>query len=197
MRHLKYQNQLPMKEKVGRLFWNAAWLVLFRPTPRWIMHGWRRFLLRAFGARIGEGSKIAPSCFVWAPWNLEMGSFSALADHVDCYNVAPIVIGAKVAVSQRSFLCTATHDYTSLLRPLVTRSIVIGNHAWIAAEAMIQPGVRIGEGSVVGARAVVTRDTQPWAVYVGCPAAWKGPRIVTDAHLDPDIAEATALSKSP
>lgn len=168
-RHLKYVDTIPRREKVLRQLWVLVYTLFFRPTPRGLMHGWRRGLLRVFGAKIGTGSRIAPSCFVWAPWNLEMGDFSVLSDQVDCYTMNKIRIGSKVAVSQRSFLCTGTHDTTSLLRPLVTRPIDIGDHAWIAAEAMICPGVTIGEGAVIGARSFVNRDMPAWTICLGMP----------------------------
>lgn len=152
-----------------RLLWEITWRIFFRPTPRWAMHGWRRFLLRAFGAKIGNGSRIAPSCRVWAPWNLEMGEFSVLADDVDCYTMDKICIGSKVAVSQRTFLCSGSHRTDTLLRELITAPISIGNHAWIAAESFVHPGTNIGEGCVVGARSVVTKDMPAWTICAGMP----------------------------
>lgn len=169
-KELKYRDELSRKEKVVRLLWEIVWALLFRPTPRWTLHGWRRLLLRIFGAKIGEGSRIAPSCFVWAPWKLTMGSYSAIGDDVDCYSMAPINIGSKVAISQRAFICTGSHDTTSLRRPLVTRPIVIGDHSWICAQAFVGPGVTIGEGVVVAACACVVKSVQPWSIVGGNPA---------------------------
>lgn len=175
---LKYVDTIPKQEKLLRQIWVLVYVLFFRPTPRGLMNGWRKMLLRLFGARIGKGSKIAPSCFVWAPWNLEMGEFSVLGDHVDCYTMAKIRIGSKVAVSQRSFLCTGTHDITSLRRPLINRPITIGDHVWIAAETMVGPGVTIDEGSVVSARSFVNKDMPAWMVCAGTPCKPVKPRIV-------------------
>lgn len=165
----RYIDSLTLGNKLRRLVWNFVWLIAFRPTPRWALHGWRRTLLRMFGAKVGKGSKVSPSCKVWAPWNLEMGDFSVLGDDVDCYSMNKVIIGSKVAVSQRTFLCTGSHEINSLLRPLITAPIKIGNHVWIAAECFIHPGLSIGEGAVVGARSVVTRDMPEWQVCVGVP----------------------------
>jgi len=165
----RYQDSMSRSLKFRRLVWNIVWTFAFRPTPRGALNGWRRTILRMFGAKIGKGSLIAPSCFVWAPWNLEMGHYSVLGDHVDCYSMARISIGSKVAVSQRSFLCAGTHDVTSLLRPLVTKPISIGDHCWISAESMILPGVNIAEGAVVGARSLVTKDLPAWYICAGNP----------------------------
>jgi putative colanic acid biosynthesis acetyltransferase WcaF len=174
----KYVDTLSRGERAKRLVWNFVWAVAFRPTPRWALHGWRRYLLRLFGARIGTGCKIAPSAFVWAPWNLEMGQFSALGSGVDCYSMNRITIGSNVAVSQRVFLCTGSHDTRSLRRPLTTKPIVIGDHVWIAAECFVHPGVTIGEGAVIGARAVVATDMPPWMICAGHPCAPIKERVI-------------------
>jgi putative colanic acid biosynthesis acetyltransferase WcaF len=190
---LRYRDSLPRKGKALRLLWELVHLVFFRPTPRWALHGWRRQLLRILGAKIGKGCRISPSCVVWAPWNLEMGDYAALGDQVDCYNVARISIGMKAAISQRTFLCTASHDPSSLLRPLVCKPITIGNHAWVAAEAMVLPGTTIGEGAVVAARSVVTTDMPPWHICAGNPCTPKSRRKVTDLYLDPSILHSVAM----
>lgn len=166
---LRYRSGFTAGDKLRRFAWELVWLLAFRPTPRWALHGWRRFLLRAFGARIGTGCRIAPSCRVWAPWNLSMGAFSALGDGVDCYSMDRITIGSKVAVSQRSFLCAGSHEIASLSRPLVTGPIVIGDHAWIAAESFVHMGVVVHEGAVIGARSVVLKDMPAWTVCAGHP----------------------------
>jgi putative colanic acid biosynthesis acetyltransferase WcaF len=99
-----------------------------------------------------------------------MDEYSCLDEDVNCYNVAPIRIGAQSTVSQGAFLCTASHDITNANNPLVTTPIVIDQQAWVAAEAFIGMGVTIGEGAVVGARAAVFKDVEPWTVVGGNPA---------------------------
>ena len=93
------------RNKLGRMLWGFVWLFLYRPTPKFL-HGWRRFLLRCFGAKIGRGTFPYPSVKIWAPWNLEVGDHCALSDGVDCYCVDRIVIGSHVTISQYTFLCT-------------------------------------------------------------------------------------------
>jgi putative colanic acid biosynthesis acetyltransferase WcaF len=167
---LKYANNISKKTQLGRLIWALVYGLFFRSTPRWCLHGWRRFLLRLFGATIGEGSKVDPSCRIWAPWNLSIGSYTALAEGVDCYTVDRIEIGSKVAVSQRAFLCTASHDISSLRRPLTHAPIRIADHAWVCAQAIIYPGISLGEGAVVAAGSIVTKDVNAWEVVGGNPA---------------------------
>jgi putative colanic acid biosynthesis acetyltransferase WcaF len=166
-----YVDGFSRRSRMVRLAWEIVRLLLFRPTPRFGLEKWRQFLLRRFGAKIGHGCRIAPSCTIWAPWNLVVGDYVCLADGVDCYNQAPITLGDYATVSQRAFLCTASHDISTLERPLFSKPIAIGSHAWVCAEAFIGPRVTIGEGAVAGARAVVNRPVEPWIVVAGNPAA--------------------------
>ena len=161
---------LSKANKLARALWKIVWLLLFRPTPR-PMHAWRCLLLRLFGAHIGKEVRVYQSARIWAPWNLVMSDNSCLGDFVDCYCVDQIRIGAYSTVSQYSFLCTASHDYTLPTMPLVTAPITIGERAWITADVFVGPGVRIGDGVVVTARSSVFADLPPWMVASGNPAA--------------------------
>lgn len=151
------------------MMWTLVWNLCFRPSPR-PFHAWRRSLLRLFGATIEAGAHPYPSAKIWAPWNLTMREGSCLADHVECYSVDRIVLEPYATVSQYSFLCTASHNYTLPERPVITAPIRIGRRAWVAADAFVGPGVTIGEGAVVGARASVFRSVDPWTVVGGTPA---------------------------
>lgn len=163
--------------KLARALWNLVWLLFYRPSPV-PLHGWRRFLLRLFGAKVGRGAHPYPSAKIWAPWNLEMGDHSCLSHNVDCYCVDQITLGAHTTVSQYSFLCTASHDYTDSTMPLTTAPITLGERVWITADVFIAPGVIIGDGTVVTARSSVFCDIEPWTVAVGNPAQPVKPRIL-------------------
>jgi putative colanic acid biosynthesis acetyltransferase WcaF len=169
--------------KLGRLFWDLVWLVLFRPS-RLMGDGWRRGLLRLFGAKIGRGARIMPSARVWAPWNLEMGDNACLSHHVDCYCVAPIRIGAQATVSQYTFLCTATHDLADAHMRLQIAPITIADQAWVCAGVYVAPGITVGPGAVCGAWSAVTRDVAPWTVVAGQPA-----RVLRRREIRPDAHE--------
>jgi len=168
-RALVRQPPTSFANKVGRGLWNIVWVLLYRPSPR-PLHGWRRMLLRAFGAKVGRGAMPYPSAVVWAPWNLIMGDHSTLGDGADCYSVATIEIGSHASVSQRAYLCAASRDVDDPDHPLMTAPIVVEAHGWVAAEAYVGPGVTIFEGGVVAARAVAVRDVPPWTVVGGNPA---------------------------
>ena len=184
------QSRLSRWNQFGRLVWHIVYLLLFRPSPR-PCHAWRRWLLRMFGARIGTGVRVYPSARIFAPWNIDLDDYSSIGDYVDCYSVGRITVGKYATVSQYSMLCTASHDYSSLSLPLTVDQITVGNYAWICADAFIMPGVSIGAGAVIGARAMVTRDVEPWQIVVGATARVIGQRVLQDDVL-PDSPHATA-----
>jgi putative colanic acid biosynthesis acetyltransferase WcaF len=112
------------------------------------------------------------------PWNLSIGDWSAIGDGVHLYTLGAVTIGRAVTISQRAHLCAGSHDYTRPEMPLLKLPIDIGNSAWICAEAFVGPGVSVGEGAVVGARAVAMRDVPAWKVVAGNPA-----RVIKDREL--------------
>lgn len=164
-----------LRNRIARGCWNLVAATLFRWSPRFL-HSWRSLLLRLFGARIGRAVHIYPGVKIWAPWNLEIGDESGCADGVILYSQGKITLGKRVVVSQGAHLCTGTHDYEVPGFPLRTSPITIDDHAWIAAEAFIHPGVWIGEGSVIGARSVVVKNTPSWTVCAGHPCQPLKPR---------------------
>jgi putative colanic acid biosynthesis acetyltransferase WcaF len=161
--------KLGVKNKLLRGIWNLVWLALFRPTPR-PFHGWRSFLLRLFGAKLGKSVAVYPSARIWAPWNLQMEDGSCLGDFVDAYCVDKIKLGKGAVVSQYSYLCTASHDYADFRHPLVTAPITIGARSWVTADVFVAPGVTVGEGAVITARSSVFTNVEPWVVASGNPA---------------------------
>lgn len=174
----KYHNSLSRKHQLVRLLWGIVWGIFARPLPRSMGSGWKRFLLRLFGAKIHPTAVVYSSAKVYYPANLVMEAYSCLASDVDCYNVAPIKIGANATVSQGAYLCTASHDITNPLNPLVTAPIVIEDQAWIGAKAFIGMGVTIGQGAVVGATASVYKNIEPWIVVGGNPAKYIKDRML-------------------
>lgn len=162
-------------DRLRRLAFAATWLLLcrFSPVP---LHGWRRVILRLFGAAIGAGVHVYPSAVIWAPWNLEIRRGGCLGPGVVCYNVAQITLDEDALVSQRAHLCTASHDFNSTAFELVAAPILIGFRAWVCTEAYVGPGVSIGRGAVVGARCVVVKSVAELDIVVGNPAKVVGSR---------------------
>ena len=174
----KYVDRIRLSQRIYRFAWNMVYWFFYRFTPSFILHRWRVFLLRMFGAHIGVGCKIASSARVWLPYNLVLGDYVALDANVFIYNVARISIGSKSAVSFNSCLCTGSHDIKSLKRPLSTSPIYIGNHTWICSNVFVSPGVFVRDGCIIAACSCLVHDTKPWSIYAGNPAVFKKPRVL-------------------
>jgi putative colanic acid biosynthesis acetyltransferase WcaF len=157
------------RNRLTRVTWQLCWLFLARWTPVRFFW-WRRLLLVLFGARIDNTARIYPSTKVWLPSNLTMNRHSCLGPNVDCYAMGPIHIGAYAIVSQNAVLCAGTHNIDIPSFQLVAKPIMIGDGSWIASEAFVGPGVVLADGSVIGARCVVFRNTEKNGVYIGNPA---------------------------
>lgn len=174
----KYKNKLSLKNQLARFIWTIVWTVFARPFPRSIGNQWRIFLLKLFGAKVSWKAVVYSTAKIYMPWKLEMDNYACLAPDVDCYNVDWVKIGAHSTVSQKTYLCTASHDIYKSDMALITAPIVIEDQAWIAADAYVGPGVTIGQGAVVAARAVVVKDVEPWTIVAGNPAKFIKDRTI-------------------
>lgn len=156
------------KEILWRVAWGfGQWFIRLSPRP---CFGFRCFILRSFGAKIGCHVHLYPSTRIYFPWNLEIGDWSALGEEAFIYNLGKVRLGSHVTISQRAHLCAGTHDYSKADMPLLKLPIIVEGQAWICADAFVGPGVTVGEGAVVGARAVVMKDVPAWDVMAGNPA---------------------------
>lgn len=164
-------NRQSSKWTSHELFKRALWefcLPLFRFSPR-VIWGWRRLLLRLFGARVGNAVHIHPRVCITIPWNLEIADFASIGDGARIYNLGKVTIGYGATVSQGAHLCAGTHDYTKASLPLVKAPVWIGEGAWICADAFVGPGVTVERYAIVGARAVAMHDVPAWSILVGNP----------------------------
>lgn len=168
-----------LRNRLGRLAWGICQVTLFKFSPR-PLHQWRAILLKLFGARVGKNVHVYPGVKIWAPWNLELGDECGVASTANLYSQGKIYIGKRAIVSQGAHICAGTHDYTRRGHPLITKPIIIGDYAWIAADAFIHPGVEIGAGAVIGARSVVTKDMPEWTVCAGHPCKPIKERVIID-----------------
>lgn len=175
-----YINNHSKINKIFRVLWSLLYLMLFRYTPV-IGFNWLRInLLRLFGAKVGKGCRVFPSVKVWAPWNLELGNYVAIAHYVDLYSVDKIIVGDYVTISQYSFICTASHDISRLSLPLVCSPIKIESYSWVCADCFIHKGVTIKHASIISARSNLYTNTDISSVYSGNPALKVGERKIRD-----------------
>ncbi|HEX3659999.1 MAG TPA: putative colanic acid biosynthesis acetyltransferase [Acidobacteriaceae bacterium] len=158
----------------GRPAWFVQlwWIVqatLFRMSPQ-VLYGWRRFLLRLFGAKIGRGVIIRPTAEITYPWKLTLGDHCWIGDHATLYTLGEISIGNNAVVSQHCYLAAATHDYTQPTFDMLAKPIIVEPEAWLATRVFVAPGVTVGRGAVVGACSVVLKDVPAMMICAGYPA---------------------------
>jgi putative colanic acid biosynthesis acetyltransferase WcaF len=150
-------------------FWWLVQAIFFRTSPQFL-YGYRRFLLRLFGAKIGKNVIIRPSVQITYPWKISIGDYSWIGDDVVLYSLGEIDIGNHVVVSQKSYLCAASHDYTKSDFPIFSKKITIKDQCWLATDVFVAPGITIEKGTVVGSRSSVYKNLPANKVCIGNPA---------------------------
>lgn len=157
------------RHRLFRALWTVCWALFAAWTPP-PLHGWRCMILRLFGARVGRGVRVYGSAKIWYPPNLTIDDGAVIGWQTDVYCQAPIHLGRNAIVSQYAHLIAATHDVDAPDFALVARPIEIGPDAWVAAQAIVGPGVALGAGAVLGAGGVAFSDIPDWAIHIGNPA---------------------------
>jgi len=176
-----FENWLSWRNRVGRALWIVVNFLIVRPAFVRQLWFWRRFWFQLFGAKLDSKSLIYPNAWIWAPWHLEMGAYSCLADEVKIYNTGKVSIGKQVTISQGAYLCPGSHDISSPTFPMICSDMKIEDQVWIATEAFVGGrNIRIGEGAVVSARAVVFESVEPWTIVGGNPAKFIKKREIKD-----------------
>ncbi|KFX62869.1 acyltransferase [Paraburkholderia fungorum] len=127
------------------------------------------FLRRFCQVRIGRDSSIAMGCFVTG-YHIAIGDNTVVNRYTYLDGRVPLTIGNNVNISHYTLIQTLTHDPQNPDFVCLCKPVVIEDHVWIGARAIISPGVRVGEGAVIGAGSVVTRDVEPYTIVAGNPA---------------------------
>jgi maltose O-acetyltransferase len=129
-----------------------------------------RFLkkLKAYGKNV---SIRQPACFEGMEC-IEIGDGTSIAAFVHMWGHGGITIGARVLIASHTAITSVTHDHTQerVYGTTIMKPVIIRDDVWIGAHAVVMPGVTLGEGSVIAAGAVVTRDVGPYEIVGGVPA---------------------------
>lgn len=158
---------------------NIGWMILdLLPQPL------RTIIFRMILEKHGGGTIIDYKTYIRYPSKVSIGSGTTInrgcrfyASHY--HKDVRIQIGNHVAVAPEVSFFAAGHDYKSLSLPDTASSITVGDHVWIGARSVILQGVNIGEGTVIAAGSVVTKDIPPYTVVAGVPA-----RVIKNRDLN-------------
>ena len=173
--HHRCKSAWSLSEAIGVRLWEIFWFAFLRWTPK-KLNFLRLFFLRLFGATVHGRPFVFPSARIYAPFNLEIHEGACIGPMTNIYNLGRLVLRERCVISQETMLCGGTHDLSAIHLPLLVGDIDVGRDVFVGARALILPGVDLGEGSVVGAGAVVTKDVPGWKTVAGNPAREIGER---------------------
>lgn len=156
----------------SRFKW-ALWFIcngLFVLNPLNPFNSIRKFVLRAFGAKIGPGVIIKPGVQVKFPWHLEVGAHSWIGERAWIENHVLVKIGANSCLSQGAMLLCGNHNYKKQAFDLMVGTITLEEGVWIGAKAVVTAGVTCKSHSVLTVSSVTSKDLEPYTIYAGNPA---------------------------
>jgi len=135
----------------------------------------RHWYWRKLGIKLGRESSLCMHSFITGS-KITIGDNTVINRFVYLDGRVPLYIGNNVNVSHYVLIQTLTHDPQNPDFICLERPVAIMDHAWIGAKALIMPGVTVGEGAVIAAGAVVTKDVAPYTIVAGVPARKVGER---------------------
>lgn len=154
---------------VKRFLWYFVNLTIFK-SRMFPIYGFKRSVLRLFGAKIGNGVVIKPAVNIKHPWLLEIGEYSWIGEEVWIDNLSPVKIGAHCCLSQGALLLTGNHDYKSSSFDLITKEITLEDGVWIGAKSIVTGGVTCCSHSILSIGSSTSQDLEAYSIYRGNPA---------------------------
>lgn len=121
---------------------------------------------------IGDNSFVSEGSRIWSADSVSIGANVLVSHNVDIHDTASHSLSATARAAH--FRTIRSTGHPAVLDDVKQAAVVIGDDVWIGFGAAILPGVRIGKGAVIGAKAVVTHDVAPYAIMVGNPARCVG-----------------------
>lgn len=155
--------------KLKMLLWYFTNLVFF--TSRWLPDsGFKVFMLRLFGAKVGIGVVIKPAVNIKYPWRLQIGNHVWIGEEVWIDNLDEVIIGDHVCISQGAMLLCGNHNYKKSSFDLITGKIILEDGTWIGAKSVVCPGVVCKSHSLLTVGSVATSGLEEYTIYQGNPA---------------------------
>lgn len=127
-------------------------------------------LLKIFGAKLGSNITIKPSVNIKYPWRLSIGNNVWIGENVWIDNLADVVIGNNVCISQGAMLLCGNHNYKKTTFDLMVGNIVLKEGSWVGAQSIVCPNVTLHENSILTVGSVAVHDLEANGIYQGNPA---------------------------
>jgi acetyltransferase-like isoleucine patch superfamily enzyme len=121
---------------------------------------------------MGKGCSLRRGIIIHNPEKVVLGDDVSIGEYVHIYGGGGVCIADKTMIGPLTAIATSTHDYSAetMFDTLVQKPINIGKDVWLGAATVVLPGVSIGDGAVIGAGAVVTKDVPAFTIAIGVPA---------------------------
>jgi len=173
------------RAKLLRLLWGIVDVTLWRFSPIGFW-GLRRSLLRAFGAKIGQGVRIHPSAKVIIPWHIELGDRVVVHERAILYALGEIRVGANSEIGPLAHICAGTHDFSSPAFTLLRLPITIGDDCLVGIASFVAPSVTLADGTILEPRCAIYTDSEPGATYIGNPGI-RVPALIDQSDGQPEV----------
>jgi len=177
--HYNVGNYQPKRGFVIRGLWFLVNILFFK-SYIFPFYGFKRFLLRLFGAKVEKGVIIKPNVNIKYPWLLSIGSYTWIGESSWIDNLVQVQIGAHVCISQGALLLTGNHNYKKVTFDLIPGEIILENGVWIGAKSVVCPGVRCFSHSVLSVGSVAVKNMEAYHVYQGNPATKVRKRLIKE-----------------
>jgi acetyltransferase-like isoleucine patch superfamily enzyme len=164
---------------------SIEWLLLNRIISSFPSHTIRKCFLYFKGAKISAHAIIYGGCEFRFPQGLIIGSGSSIGHRAVLDARRGLTIGKNVVLSTDVMIWTLHHDYNDINFVEIGAPVQIGDYAWLGSRSIILPGITIGEGAVIAAGSVVTKNVEPYCVVGGIPAKFISHREKKNYNYDP------------
>ena len=172
------------KKIVMRLYnYFLDFIIYLLEISGWIpFHSVRNNIYRFAGVKIGSGSTIHTGCRFYQPENISIGTDTSVGDRCFLDGRAKLSIGNHTSIASQVLIYNSEHNINDEWFGAIEQPVVIGNYVFIGPRAVILPGVHIGDGAVVAAGAIVSKDVPASVIVGGVPAKKIADRQLRDYH---------------
>ena len=146
------------------------------------LHSIRNFIWKLAGMQIGRNSTLHTSVRVFDPRGISVGQGTIIGYGTFIDGRDKVKIGSNTDIASEVMIYSSEHDLSSPEFTAILAPVSIGDYVFIGPRAIIMAGVTIGDGAVVAAGAVVTKDIAPYTIVGGVPAREIGERKLKDPH---------------